>query len=140
MSAMLIDALSARQGGGQTYLLNLLTRLPAGEPATIHLLAPPEVAAKVASDRVRPHPEGWSENAVVRAAWQKLFLKGKARSVGASLVFYPGGVGSVAPAGCKRVTMFRNVPIGSGGVSSMKSFAWRNCFVCGSRTKTFCSL
>ena len=27
MSVMLIDALSARQGGGQTYLLNLLTRM-----------------------------------------------------------------------------------------------------------------
>jgi len=109
MSTMLIDALSARQGGGQTYLLNLLTRLPAGEPSAIHLLAPPEIAAKLASDRVKPVEHAWSENALARAAWQKMFLAGKAKSVGASLLFYPGGVGNSAPAGCRRVTMFRNV-------------------------------
>ena len=54
MSVLLIDALSARRGGGQTYLRNLLTRLPAGEPARIYVLARPEdIGRQVESDRVR---------------------------------------------------------------------------------------
>ncbi len=111
MSVMLIDALSARQGGGQTYLLNLLTRLPPGEPATIHLLAPPEVSGKVASERVRPIEAIWpTGNALLRAASEKIFLRRQAAELGASVLFFPGGVvGSTAPPGCRRVTMFRNV-------------------------------
>ncbi len=105
---VLIDALSARQGGGQTYLLNLLTRLP--PDATVHLLAPPEVGDRVASERVRLLRPLKSTNALLRTAWEKLFLQRQAASVGASVLFFPGGVlGSGAPPGCRRVTMFRNV-------------------------------
>ncbi len=111
MSVMLIDALSARQGGGQTYLLNLLTRLPPGEPSTIYLLAPKEVGEQVASERVRLlQPEWPVRNGLVRTAWEKLFLRRHAARLGASILFFPGGVvASAAPDGTRRVTMFRNV-------------------------------
>ncbi len=111
MSVMLIDALSARQGGGQTYLLNLLTRLPPGEPSTIYLLAPKEVGEQVASDRVRLlQPEWPVHNGFVRTVWEKLFLRRHGARLGASVLFFPGGVvTSSAPSGSRRVTMFRNV-------------------------------
>ncbi len=106
---VLIDALSARQGGGQTYLLNLLTRVPPG--ITVDLYAPPEVASKVAGERVRVLGTPWpSSNALIRSAWERLFLRRQAAKIGASILFFPGGVvASSAPAGCRRVTMFRNV-------------------------------
>ena len=40
MSVMLINALSARQGGRQTYLMNLLSRLAPDGPSMTYLLAP----------------------------------------------------------------------------------------------------
>jgi glycosyltransferase involved in cell wall biosynthesis len=111
MSVILIDALSARQGGGQTYLLNLLTRLPPGDPTAIYLLAPDDVGRQVASDRVRLLKPEWPvRNGLVRAVWERLYLRRHAARLGASLVFFPGGiVGSRAPRGARRVTMFRNV-------------------------------
>ena len=111
MSVILIDALSARQGGGQTYLLNLLSRLPQKEPARIFLLAPDEVGRQVASERVHLLKPRWPvRNAVMRSIWERFVLPRYARRLGASLLFFPGGVvASSAPGGIQRVTMFRNV-------------------------------
>ena len=111
MSVMLIDALSARQGGGQTYLLNLLTRLPPGEPSMIYLLAPREVGEQVKSERVRLlQPEWPVRNGLARTVWEKLFLRRHAARLGASVIFFPGGVvASSAPGSSQQVTMFRNV-------------------------------
>jgi glycosyltransferase involved in cell wall biosynthesis len=111
MSVMLIDALNARQGGGQTYLLNLLTRLPEGEPSTIYLLAPDDIAGQLTSERVRLVKPAWPvRNGLLRALWARFFLRRQARQLGASVVFFPGGiVGAEAPTGARRVTMFRNV-------------------------------
>jgi glycosyltransferase involved in cell wall biosynthesis len=111
MSVMLIDALSARRGGGQTYLVNLLTRLPAGEPSKIYLLAQPELDAVVSSDRVRVVQPRWPmHNGLLLTIWKKLFLRRYAERLGASLLFFPGGIiGAALPAGARSATMFRNV-------------------------------
>src|SRR6266850_1039705 len=111
MSVMLIDALSARRGGGQTYLLNLLTRLPPGEPAKIYLLARRELDEHVSSDRVQVLQPRWPmHNGLLLTIWKKLFLRRYAERLGASLLFFPGGIVSAAvPAGTRCVTMFRNV-------------------------------
>ena len=111
MSVMLIDALSARRGGGQTYLRNLLTRLPAGEPAQIYVLAQPELEAELARDRVRVVQPNWPmHNGLLLSIWKKLFLRRYAEKLGAGLVFFPGGiVGAAIPRGARSATMFRNV-------------------------------
>jgi len=111
MSVLLIDALSARRGGGQTYLRHLLTRLPAGEPARVYVLAQPELAAELASDRVQVVQPRWPmHNGLLLSIWKKLFLRRYAAKLGASLVFFPGGiVGAAVPAGARSATMFRNV-------------------------------
>jgi len=111
MSVMLIDALSARRGGGQTYLRNLLTRLPPGEPARIYVLAQPELEAELSSNRVQVVQPKWPmHNGLLLSIWKKLFLRGYAEKLGASLVFFPGGiVGAAIPSGALSATMFRNV-------------------------------
>jgi glycosyltransferase involved in cell wall biosynthesis len=111
MSVLLIDALSARRGGGQTYLLNLLSRLPPGEPAKIYLLARRELEGQLASDRVQVVQPRWPmHNGLLLTIWKKLFLRRYAERLGASLVFFPGGiVGAALPAGARSATMFRNV-------------------------------
>lgn len=111
MSVVLIDALSARRGGGQTYLRNLLARLPAGEPAQIYVLARPELEAELTRHRVRVVQPRWPmHNGLLLSIWKKLFLRGYAEKLGASLVFFPGGiVGAAIPPGARSATMFRNV-------------------------------
>ena len=111
MSVMLIDALSARRGGGQTYLRNLLTRLPPAEPSQIYVLARPELEAELARDRVHVVQPKWPmHNGLLLSVWKKLFLRSYAERLGASLVFFPGGiVGAGIPAGARSATMFRNV-------------------------------
>jgi glycosyltransferase involved in cell wall biosynthesis len=106
---VLIDGLSARQGGGQTYLFNLLTRVPADQE--VFLYAPPEVARKVAGPQVHVLEPDWpNTNALVRSGWEKLFLRTQARKLNADVLFFPGGVVACdAPDGCRTVTMFRNV-------------------------------
>ena len=111
MSVMLIDALSARRGGGQTYLRNLLARLPAEEPSQIYVLAQRELEAELTRDRVRVVQPNWPmHNGLLLSIWKKLFLRGYATELGASLVFFPGGiVGAGIPRGARSATMFRNV-------------------------------
>lgn len=110
MSTIFIDALAALHGGGQTYLTNLLTRLPPDEPRIIYLLAQRGFGTCLAGERVRLLHADWRvENPFVRAAWEKLFVRRHAERVGASVLFFPGGmVSAAAPLGCRRVTMFRN--------------------------------
>src|SRR5438105_255731 len=111
MSVMLIDALSARQAGGQTYLTNLLMRLPPVEPSIIYLLAPEQFGRRFTSERIRLLRPRWPiRNGLVAAVWERLFLTSYAHALGASVVFFPGGVvTSPAPAGTRVATMFRNV-------------------------------
>ena len=111
MSVIVIDALSARRGGGQTYLRSLLTRLPPEEPARIYVLARRELESELASARVQVVQPRWPmHNGLLLSIWKKLFLHGYAKRVGASLVFFPGGiVGASIPTEARSATMFRNV-------------------------------
>ncbi|MEX2281185.1 MAG: glycosyltransferase family 1 protein [Gemmatimonadota bacterium] len=107
---ILIDALSARQQGGQTYLKNLLAFVPFDGSVDVLLLAPQSL--KLEFDH--PHVERRSvpkllENPFARVAWERLVLARVAREFRADILFCPGGVVTAAPAGCKVVTMFRNM-------------------------------
>ncbi len=108
---VLINAFSARQGGGQTYLLNLLQFLPADSDAEVFVLAPESL--KLPDDRrniVRLHVDWPVENPFLRAIWEGIQLPKLLRDLGVDTLFCPGGVvGTRAPEGCKTVTMFRNM-------------------------------
>lgn len=108
---VLINALSARQGGGQTYLINLLQFQPVASNVEVFILAPPSLKLPDGIDGItRLHTNFPVENPFLRVLWERFWLPILLRKVGADVFFCPGGtVGAKAPKGCKTVTMFRNM-------------------------------
>jgi glycosyltransferase involved in cell wall biosynthesis len=107
---LVIDALSARLGGGQTYLHNLLRGYPDSDDE-IYVLVPPSFKFDIENPQIRVLRVGaWAENPLLRALWQRFVLPRSLRRIGANLLFCPGGIVSTrAPAACRTVTMFRNM-------------------------------
>jgi glycosyltransferase involved in cell wall biosynthesis len=108
---VLINALSARRGGGQTYLINLLRHAPREHDLELFLLAPealPVIDGVAPIHRIRASP--WLLNPFVRVAWERVALPRLARKVRAEVLFCPGGiVGAVLSPPCRTATMFRNM-------------------------------
>ena len=107
---IVFNALSARLGGGQTYLINLFEFVPANEDLEILVFAPTTLKLPD-HPRVRRVEPAWpTENPIVRALWEKWVLPSILKAEKADVLFCPGGVvGTRAPVGCKVVTMFRNM-------------------------------
>ena len=107
----MINAFSARQGGGQTYLINLLKFLPVESNAEVFVLAPQSLKLPELRSNVKRLHINWPvENPFVRAIWERFQLSKLLREIRADILFCPGGVvGARAPKGCKTVTMFRNM-------------------------------
>ena len=108
---VLLNAQSARSGGGQTYVINLLNHLPEGFPAKVFVLAPDSLSLPSDRENLKRIRVKWPvENPVARAIWEKLCLPKLLRRLDADVLFCPGGIiGSRVPPGCKAVTMFRNM-------------------------------
>lgn len=108
---IVINALSARLGGGQTYVSNLLESLPEELDAEIFILAPDSLWLPPGRRNLKRIPVTWPvENPYVRAMWEKWCLSRLLKRLGANVLFCPGGiVGARAPVGCRTVTMFRNM-------------------------------
>lgn len=107
---IVINAHSAKVGGGRTYLANLLRRLPARDGLVVELFAP--ASLDVGSDlRVVRVATRWPvNNPLLRIAWERLALPRYLRATRADVLFCPGGiVNTTAPPGVKTVTMFRNM-------------------------------
>jgi glycosyltransferase involved in cell wall biosynthesis len=107
---ILINALSARLGGGQTYLLNLLKRLPKSESLELLVYAP-ESLALPDDPRIKRLTSRWpTTNPLSRAVWERFVLPSILRKLDVDVFFCPGGViATQAPAGCRSITMFRNM-------------------------------
>lgn len=107
---IVINALSARLGGGQTYLKNLLAHLPDADDLDILVFAPASLPLPQ-DPRIRLGTPRWpTENPLLRSVWEKLVLPRILRQEKTDLLFCPGGlVSTSAPAGCRTVTMFRNM-------------------------------
>lgn len=108
---VLINAFSARQGGGQTYLANLLERLSVAQPLEVLVLAPQSFRIPDDRPNLKRVKVRWpTENPLLRAIWEKAFLPWLIRRSNIDVVFCPGGVIGIGdPPGCKTVTMFRNM-------------------------------
>lgn len=107
---IVINALSARQGGGQTYLINLLAHLPEASNLDILVYAPRSL--QLPKDRrIRRATPAWpSQNPLLRSVWEQLVLPRILARERADLLFCPGGLVSTrVPSGCRTVTMFRNM-------------------------------
>lgn len=107
---VVINAFSARRGGGQTYLLNLLQRLEGHENLEIFILAPACLKLP-ANPRIKRLSVNWpTENPVLRTVWEKFFLSALLKNIGADILFCPGClINTVPPAGCKTVVTFQNM-------------------------------
>lgn len=107
---IVFNALSARLGGGQTYLINLFEFVPVNEDLEILVFAP--MSLKLPHHpRIRRVEPAWpTKNPIVRAFWEKWALPSILKAEKADVLFCPGGVvGTRAPAGCMVATMFRNM-------------------------------
>lgn len=106
-----INALSARQGGGQTYLRHLLEKFPEDEDK-IFIIAPEslEIPNKRKNIEKIKIPQSIITNPFIRAAWEMLIQPILLRFLKVNVLFCPGGsvTGSV-PRGCKIVTTFQNM-------------------------------
>lgn len=89
---VLIDALSARQGGGQTYIINLLRYVPAQSNLEVLLLAPQSLQVSAGTSITRLPVGRWLENPFVRACWQWVVLPRYLRKYSPDVLFCPGGL------------------------------------------------
>jgi len=107
---IVVNALSARIGGGRTYLRHLFAHLPQHEGLDVLVFAPPGLDLP-AHPCVRLGVPSWSSaNPILRTLWERLVLPGILRRERADMLFCPGGVvATPVPAGCRVVTMFRNM-------------------------------
>lgn len=87
---ILVNALSARLGGGQTYLRNLLLNAPQGD-WRIFVLCPDNFdMSDMPANVERIHIDQNLSNPYKRAAWENLFLGSLARQLNVQLLFSPG--------------------------------------------------
>lgn len=107
---IVINALSARRGGGQTYLLNLLKNIDSYSGKKIYVLAPDSLQIpyhpKIEKIRIK-----WpTENPLFRALWERYCLPGLLKKLNAGILFCPGGlINTAVSEDYKTVTMFRNM-------------------------------
>jgi len=106
---IVINAYSARLGGGQTYLINLLQHL--GDfPFQLMIFAPDSLVLPADPRITRMRTDWPTTNPLTRAVWEKVLLPRALKRLKADVLFCPGGVvGTKVPAGCRVVTMFRNM-------------------------------
>lgn len=107
---ILINALSARLGGGQTYLTNLLAHLPDRDDLEVLIYAPGSLQLPDSAKIKRCAFNFQTENPIVRALWERFVLPHVLRKHSVDILFCPGGtINTLAPEHCKTVTMFRNM-------------------------------
>ncbi len=107
---IVVNALSARLGGGQTYLRNLFSHLPAGANLEFIVYAPSSLALP-ADPRIQRATTAWpTTNPLLRTLWERWGLRSRLARESANVLFCPGGVvATQPPLGCQVVTMFRNM-------------------------------
>jgi len=107
---VLVNGLSARHGGVQTYLINLFEHLPTEMAIEAFVLCPDTLPLPVSSKVKRLNVSWPVGNPFVRAVWEKIELPKLFRELRPDVFFCPGGViGAGVPPTCKTVTMFRNM-------------------------------
>lgn len=123
---IVINALSARLGGGQTYVKNLLARLPDREDLDIQIFAPSSLDLPIDSRIVRRTTRWPTKNPVLRTLWEVIALPRLLARENAQVLFCPGGVVATrAPRRCKTVTMFRNMIPFDRAVVERLPFGWQ---------------
>lgn len=87
-----INALSARLGGGQTYLLNLLKHVPQEKDWQVYVLAQPAFVIEGLPQNVVRLEQAALENPLKRALWEEVQLPAMLKQYEIELFFSPGGL------------------------------------------------
>ncbi len=87
-----INALSARLGGGQTYLLNLLKHVPQDENWQVFVLVQPSFVIEDLPQNVMRIEQALLENPWKRAIWEETQLPALLKQHNVDLFFSPGGL------------------------------------------------
>jgi glycosyltransferase involved in cell wall biosynthesis len=87
-----INALSARQGGGQTYLQNLLKHIPTEKNFQIFILVQPSFYLSDLPSNVKLITKKYLENPILRAIWEESLLISMLKQLKIDLFFSPGGM------------------------------------------------
>lgn len=106
---IMINAFSAKVGGGKTYIYNLLEHLPI-EDFKLFIYLPDDI--KLPKDsRIRKLTSTWpTKNPILRSLWELIILPFVLKKHKIDLLFCPGGVHNTCPSKYfKTVTMFRNM-------------------------------
>lgn len=111
---ILINALSAKLGGGQTYLVNFLQNIPADFPHEIIFLCGTfneEKFRKAAPSNIQFEIKGQRlKNSLYRTLWELFFLPRELKKQQFDVYFQPAvGVPIPVPRNCRSVTMLRNM-------------------------------
>jgi glycosyltransferase involved in cell wall biosynthesis len=107
---VLINAYSARLGGGQTYLKNLMAYMPDNMGLEVLVYAPKELDLPEYKCIRRCNSSWPTTNPLLRTIWEKMVLPFILYREKVQVLFCPGGVVSTrVPSQCKTVTMFRNM-------------------------------
>jgi glycosyltransferase involved in cell wall biosynthesis len=108
---IVINAFSARRGGGKTYLLNLLRYFPVDAGLSVTLLTSQSFSMDLPANGVRQEKVAFPvDNPLLRIFWETLVLPFYLLKVKADVLFCPGGSVPVFNRGpWKTVTMFRNM-------------------------------
>lgn len=110
---IVVNALSARWGGGQTFLFNFLKYSKEFGNLKVYFLADSLPAAAEAYEHVTLiKPTFDLRNIVLRSLWEKYRLPKLLAELKANILFCPGGIiTSGKPANCRTVVSFQNMLI-----------------------------
>ena len=113
MKKIVINALSALQGGGQTNIINLLNYFPKYDCNIILIVNSKniEVFNKYKSKQIKIYEAKFpSRNLIFRILWEKYKLPLKLKRWNANIYYSPGGtIISKTPNNCEGVTTLQNM-------------------------------
>ncbi|RZQ16383.1 glycosyltransferase family 4 protein [Vibrio vulnificus] len=104
-----INAFSAKMGGGQTYIKNLLDNLN-DNIAKVYIVCP-DITLLPDDERVVYIKSDFAnKNIINRALWEMFYLPFFVNKIDIDVLFVPGGMDfTLSTFGVKKVTMFRNM-------------------------------
>jgi glycosyltransferase involved in cell wall biosynthesis len=109
---IMVNALSARQGGGQTYLLHLLENFPKESQNTVYIIAPDSLKVPTGNKNIERVilPDYLVNNPFMRALWERFVFPKILKKMNINILFCPGGlVPRRVPSTCKVITTFQNM-------------------------------
>ena len=123
---VLINALSARRGGGQTYLVNLLDNIDAVENIDVILLLSDDFVTTQNQRILKIIAPKATSNPIIRAVWEFLNIPLLINKYNVDVLYCPGGLVNVLFTNkCYIVTMFQNMIPFMPAIRCQYSYGWQ---------------